>query len=331
MTERATVAQVVQIGAESTSAYGTAVAAGKLLASLELTGGIKAENESFRPSGHKYASFVVPGREWSEWKIGGRATYGEVVYPLASVLASVTPSTDGTLPKLWTFTPGLSAEDTVQSYTVEMGDATRAHSFAYGLVTELGLKFSRKSGVEYDGTMIGQRITDAITMTTNPVTVETAPMPIAGTQITVATATSWAGLSSPTTLTRCLSAEWRIGDRQNPLWVLDASKTSYVAHVEGVPKMTAKFLVEADAAGMAFLTAMRAASQKWIQISCVGSLIESGKPYLLQIDGCYNVKNVSDFKDEEGVYAVEWELEPVYDSVAGKTYQVKVRNLVAAL
>lgn len=48
MTERATVAQVTQIGAESTA--GTAVAASKLLASLELTGGIKVSNQVFRPA-----------------------------------------------------------------------------------------------------------------------------------------------------------------------------------------------------------------------------------------------------------------------------------------
>ena len=331
MTERATVAQVVQIGAEATNAQGTAVAAGKLLASMELTGGIKAEHEMFRPTGRKYGSFVIPGREWSEWKIGGKATYGELVYPLASVLHSTTPSTDGTLPKLWTFTPGLSAEDTVQTYTVEMGSGVRAHSFAYGIVTELGLKFSHKSGVEYDGVLMGQRIGDGITLTTNPTAIETTPMPIAGTQITISTGTSFAGLASASTIARCLSAEWRIGDRFKPLWVLDATKTSYVAHVEGVPKLAAKILVEADAAGMAFLTAMRAASQQWLRFGCSGPNIESGKPYLFQIDGCYNVKNVSDFRDEEGVYAVEWELEPVYDTTAAKTYEAKVRNLVAAL
>lgn len=329
MAERATIAQVVQIGAESTP--GTAVAASKLLASMELTGGIKAENEVFRPTGRKYASFVVPGREWSEWKIGGKVTYGEVVYPLCSVMKNVTPSADGTLPKKWVFAPALSTEDTVKTFTVEMGSSARAHSFAYGIVTELGFKFSRKGGVEYDGTLIGQRITDGITMTGAPSSIENPPVPIAGTQIDVITADSWAGLDAGSTFARMLAAEWRIGDRQNPLWVLDSSKTSFVAVVEGTPKMTAKFLVEADATGMGYLTLMRAATQKWVRIKCTGAEIETGKPWLFQIDGCYNVKEPTEFKDQDGVYAIEWGLEPVYDTTAAKTYEVTVRNKVASL
>lgn len=65
MAGRATVAQVTQIGVESTP--GTGVAANKLLASLEITGGMM--------------------------------TYGEVVYPLSSILKAVTPTSDTTTGK----------------------------------------------------------------------------------------------------------------------------------------------------------------------------------------------------------------------------------------
>ena len=329
MTERATISQAIQIGPEVTP--GTEVNAGKLLASMELTGGIKASNEAFRPIGRKYASFVVPGQEWSEWKISGKVTYGEVVYPLCSILKNVTPTVDGTLPKLWTFAPVLSAADTVKTYTVEIGDSVRAHLFTYGIVTELGFKFSRKAGVEYDGVMLGGAISDGITMTSTPAAIEATPMPIAGSNICVYTADSWAGLSSPTQLTRVLSAEWRIGNRQNPVWTLDCSAASFVATVEAPPLTTAKFIVEADAAGMAFLTLMRNATQKWVRIKASGAEIESGKPYLFQIDGCYNVLEPEEFKDSDGVYAIGWGLEPVYDTVATKTYEFQVRNLVASL
>lgn len=330
MAERATISQVVQIGAESTAAQGTPVAAGKLLGALELTGGIKAENKAFRPTGRKYASFVVPGREWVEMKLSGQATYGEIVYPLASILKSVTPSADGTLPKLWTFAPALSAEDTVQTYTIEQGSSVRSHSFAYGLVTEFGLKFTRE-GCEMDGTMIGQRLSDGITKTSTPAAIENPYMPIAGTQIDLKLADSWAGLAGASVFTRMLAAEWRVSERFKPLWVLDSSKTSWVAHVETPPKVQLKILVEADATGMALLDLMRAGTGKWARIACTGAAIESGKYWSLQIDGAYNVLEASEFKDQDGVYAIEWTLEAVYDATATKTVEVIVRNKVAAL
>ena len=331
MTERASISQLMQWGAESTAAQGTPVAAGKLFSSLELTGGIKAENTPFRPTGHKYASFVVPGKEWSEWKLAGQATYGELVYPLASILCNVAPANDTTLGKLWTFAPALSAEDTVRTYTVEIGSGVRAHSFAYGIVTELGLKFSRDKGVEVDGTMLGYRISDGITMTVGPAAIESTPHPIAGTQLDFYVADTWAGLAGASVFARCLSAEWKISNRFGPLWVIDSSKTSFAAHVETVPQARLKVTVEADAAGMAFLTLMRAATPKWARLKAVGPTIESGKTYLLTLDGAYNVLTAAEFKDQDGVYALEWELETVYDSTATKSIEVQVRNTVSAL
>lgn len=328
MAERATIAQVVQIGPEVTP--GTGVAAGKMLGALELTGGIKAENKAFRPTGHKYASFVVPGKEWVEMKLSGQATYGEIVYPLCSILKNVSPTADGTLPKLWTFAPALSAEDTVKTYTVEQGSAVRAHKFTYGLVTEFGLKFTR-DGCEMSGTMIGQRITDAITLTSTPAAIEDPYFPIAGTQIDLKLADSWAGLTAASVFARMLSAEWKIAERFKPLWVLDSSKTSWVAHVETPPKVQLKILVEADATGMALLDLMRAGTGKWARIACTGALIEAGKNWSLQIDGAYNVLEAAEWKDEDGVYAIEWTLEAVYDATATKTIEVIVRNKVASL
>lgn len=329
MSERATVAQVIQLGMEGTP--GSAVAATKLVSSFNLDGGIKAENIPFRGGGRKYSSFVVPNKEWSEWKISGQATYGEIVYFLCSILKNVTPSADTTLGQLWTFAPALSAEDTIKTYTVEIGSSVRAQRFAYGLVTELGLKFSRSTGVELDGTMLGRAITDGHTMSAGCAAIEAAPIPITGPQLDFYVADSWAGLAGAGAFARCLTAEWRISNRFNPLWVIASAEGSWVAHVETVPQVRLKVLVEADSAGMAFLTLMRAATQKWASLKAVGATIESGKTYLLQLDGSYNVLNASDFRDEDGVYAIEWELEAVYDTVATKTYEIQVRNKLTGL
>ncbi len=330
MAERATVAQLNQIGVEVTP--GTAVPANIKLASLDLAGGIKAENRVFRPAGQKYASFVVPGKEWLGLGVSGWATYGEIVYPLAGILCEPDITSDTTLGKKWVFTPELSEEDTIQTYSIEQGSAaSRAHKAAYGVFTEFGLNFTR-NGAEYSGAMIARAITDGATPTAAD-HVETPPVPIAGDDISVKVADSWAGLAGASASTRVLEASWKISGRHNPLWVLDASKSSFVAHVETVPTVSLELKVEADAEGMAFLTLMRAATQKWVQIAAVGPTIESGKTYLLQIDGCYNVSEPRDFSDRDGVYAIGWNLVPVYDSTTGveKTFEVTVRNKLAAL
>jgi len=329
MTERATVAQVIQLGMETTP--GTAVAATKLVSSFNLDGGIKAENIPFRGGGRKYSSFVVPNKEWSEWKISGQATYGEIVYLLCSILKNVSPSADTTLGQKWVFAPALASEDTIKTYTIEIGSSVRAQQIAYGLVTELGLKFSRSTGVEVDGTMLGQAITDGHTLSAGCAAIEAVPVPITGPQLDFYVADSWAGLAGASSFARCLSAEWRISNRFSPLWVIASANGSWVAHVETVPTVRLKVLVEADTAGMTFLTLMRNATQKWASLKAVGPTIETGKTYMFQLDGSYNVLNASDFRDQDGVYAIEWELEAVYDTTATKTYEVTVRNKLTAL
>lgn len=329
MVERATVNNIVQMGLEGTA--GTEVDAGKLLNAFSITPQVKFDLKRHRSMGNKYPSVAVPGRQWTEAKIEGVGTYGELIYLLSSALVKVSPSTDGTLPKLWTMAPALSAADTVATYTVEQGSGVRAHLFTHGIVTELGLKFSRTDGVAVGGSMLGMILQDGITMTSTPAAVESTPLPIAGDDISVYSATSWSGLAGASALTRVLSAEWRISNRFNALWVLDASKTSFVAAIETAPTVMLKVKMEADSAGMAYLTNMGAGTVTWFRIGCVGPLIESGKPYLLQIDGAYTLGEPSEFSDEDGVYAIEWNAEANYDATATKTIEVLMRNKVAAL
>lgn len=330
MGELAWASQIVQLGVESTS--GTAVAANKKPASMSITGGIKAESESFVAQGNKYASFVIPGREWAEWKIAGRPTYGELPYLLASIFKTVTATADGTLPKLWTFAPALASEDPVTTYTLERGSADRAQKAPYFLVTELGFKFTR-TNIELTGAAISQRLVDAITLTANPTAMETTPVLVLGSQVSVKFADSWAGLDAASVATRVLEAEWKAGNRFDHLWVLDASKSSYVAHVEDAPNLEGSLIVQANAAGMAYLDLMRNATRKWMRISAVGAEIETGKPYLFQIDGCYNVSNATEFKQSPNgkTTAIGWTFTPVWDTVKGAAYEIKVRNVLAAL
>lgn len=130
MPDRFGVNQVAQVGLES--AMGTAVAASKLLQSSEIDLAIKHSGKGMRPTGGKFKTTVVYGKEWSEgtWKMP-IVTYDEIVYWLSASHKKVTATADGATAKLWTIAPSQTDLDTIASYTVEVGASVRAHKFAY--------------------------------------------------------------------------------------------------------------------------------------------------------------------------------------------------------
>lgn len=327
MAERATVNQVVQVGVESTA--GTAVAANKLLQSLSIQPGIKTEVSTFRPAGSKFTTVAAQGKEWTTAKISGLPTFTEIIYPLSGVLVATTPSTVDTNAKKWVFSPSQSATDTVKTFSVEQGSSVRAHKFAYGVVTELGLKWSR-SGIELDGTMLGQRLTDGATLTAAPTALALVPCLPAKTDIYLADTA--AGLAGASALTRPMSAEWRISDRFGPIWALNSANASWAAPVELAPKGSAKLKLAADAEGMGLLTQLRAGSTKFMRVKTIGDVIgATTEPYLLQVDVALKVTDVSEFSDEDGLFAIEWSFEWCYDATWTKATEVTVQNLLATL
>jgi hypothetical protein len=159
-------------------------------------------------------------------------------------------------------------------------------------------------------------------------------VPLTGAQWTVALADSFADLNGGTgtyvLLSRPMNAEWMVEDRAGPIWVGNGS-TSFAGHVEKKPKLAAKLKVAADAEGMALLATLRANSTKFMRIRAQGADIEATKPYLLQIDLAAKVDKPSKFEDQDGLYAIEWPLNGVYDATWGNATRVKVRNTLASL
>lgn len=323
MAERATISQVVQVGKESTS--GTSVAAGKKLTGLNITTGSQIDVTKYKSLGQKFLATTALNKEWVQADLSGPITYSEIVYVLAGLIKNVTPT--GTTAKTWVFAPSNAAEDTPATFTVEQGSSTRAHKFAYGLVNALNLKFSR-NGNELSGTMLGQALTDGITLTSTPTDVELVP--VTPTQVQVYLADTAAGLAGASALTRALEVEWNLSNRWGALYPLNAS-TSWAAHVETEPELQCKLLVEADAAGMGLLTTMRNGATKFMRIKGLGALISGGDYYMLQIDTALRVTAVDPFEDSEGVYAIRWTMEAAYDSTWAKATEITAVNTVAAL
>lgn len=326
MPERASIFTGVQIGKETTP--GTGVAAGKKLLATSFEVGANPDVQTFTPNGYKFATIATLNREWVEGSIDGQMSYTDVCYLLASLISDDTPATVGTTGKEYVFTSDSDGPDTPLTYTVEQGSSVRAHKFTNGLVTGITLSFD-KDGTKVDGTIIGTALQDAITLTAAPTEIDLVP--VMRTQIGVKLADTQAGLGAAAYLTRVLSAEWSLTDRFKPVWTLNRS-TSWDTFIEAKPKGRVKFMVAADAAGMALLTNMRAGTTKFIRIAAIGPVIGAGPAtYELEIDTAIKITDMSDLHDEDGLFVAEWTAEFAHDITWGKSFSVRVVNGLASL
>ncbi|MGH2520156.1 MAG: hypothetical protein ACRDF8_10160, partial [Chloroflexota bacterium] len=120
--------------------------------------------------------------EWTEGKLTGDLFYNELHYLLASLFGGVTPAQNGSASNRgysWTHNPSTSAEDVPKTFTIEQGDSVRAYKFGYGTVTDLDFKWDRKSGAQLSGSLMGQLLSDGITLT--PVVDDVWTLTITGT------------------------------------------------------------------------------------------------------------------------------------------------------
>jgi hypothetical protein len=326
MTERAWIYELCQFGVEGTATPGSPATANRRMSAMMVSPGIKADISQYRASGFKYPTVAALNKEWVEADVSGAITYTEIVYPLSSVLERVTPS--GSPAYTWAFTPDSDGPDDINTFTVQTGSSVRAAQFAYGMFTALTLTFSR-DGNELSGTMLGQAISDGATIVGTPTTV--ALVPVLPTEVTVKLATTQAGLGAASALARVVDVEWSISDRFAPVWVLDGD-TSFPAHVEVEPTLSARLVVHADAEGMGPLANMRSGDSTFMRITGTGTSIGTVAPYSITIDTALKVtEEPSEWRDEDGVTAIEWNFGGVHDGTWGSATSVTVVTTVASL
>ena len=330
MAERQSTTQKVQIGFEATP--GTIVPATKIIQSYRIDPGVKATLTPFTPTGFKAPTLIPLGQEMVEAKISGVATYSEIITLLNSLLvAPAAPTQIGTTGGYpWLFTPSVNSPDSFKTISVEQGDSVRAHSFGFGVVNSLGFKWDRNNAT-IDGSMFGGKLNDGATLTALSGAGSTYEIiQVLGSQIAVYADSTNGGLGT-TKLTRVLMGEINISERYKPLWVVDSAQGSFVAVVESVPKIELKLTLEADSNGMAFLNSMRNGSTTFFRVKALGANIGTGADYLLQFDIAGKVSAISEFKDQDGVYAVEFTFTAVYDATWAKFLEVKAVNKISTL
>jgi len=335
--ESASVNQRVQLGAESTSALGTAVAAGKLIECFDFVLGIDGDVNYYTSTGHKYPSAQEENTEFVSGTLAGNLDYNGVIYPLASCMGSSAVAAHGSsaTAKDWIYTPPLTGSVVPQTYTLQQGDAIRARQTAYLIFTEFGYKAMRKGDVTASGKFVGLPITDGITMTASPTTIVTAP--VVGKHWNVYLDTTSAGLGT-TQILRCFSIDYLFTNVYGTFFPLNRANLGYTAHVDLVPKATIKLLLEANAEGMTIpLGALESGTTYYLRVTAQGPQIASDGPGAVyntfQHDMAVKFGKPTAFKDEQGVYALEWECTVVEDAAwgSGKSQMVTVTNLITAL
>jgi hypothetical protein len=323
--ENSSMYQQTQLGLEITP--GTTVAATKRLTSISITPSIMPEVNTYRPNGYKFTTIASLSKEWSEYSIEGPITYNEIIYLLNSLIKKVTPTGAGAN-KTSVFAPNSNGSDVRQTYTIENGSAERARQTAYGLVTGLDLNFDRNE-VKCSGTIMGKAISDNVALTSLLSSAEIPVMPVLPTQGIIKLADTQAGLAGATPLARAFKATWSLNSLSGPVWPIN-STTTYAALVDTAPTAEGTLMAAVDAEGMALLTNLRAGSTKFLRIAYTGETLGTGN-YSLQIDTAIKVKDVKQFSDMEGVYAVEWGWDMVHDSTWGKATEITVVNALTAL
>ncbi len=325
MVDRATVAETTQVGLEATP--GTAVAADTALRAVNIKLNMPGEADTFRPDGRKFVTVAENNMEWTSFDLSGKPTYTEICWPLAAMFGNPAPvATSGTYARTY------EMPDTTllnpKTLTIEKGGSVRAERITYGLLTSLGFTISRSAGLTLTGDGIGQLFTDGITMTAAPD--EVPLVPVIGKQWDIYIDADSADLGT-TKMLRAFRFEPNIGNVFGPIWPINSSNTSFGGHVDLAPTTSARLQVEADAAGMAYLSDFRAGNTIFLRAEALGPVIASAIPYRITIDLALKIKRFTPDEDEAGVKVATWETEFTKDSTWGRALQIEVVNDVATV
>lgn len=333
MVEVATINNKVQIGSESTT--GTSVAANKQVNCWSWSVGIQADSKQYTGTGRKYPSSVVENKEWSAGTVDGPLDFNALIYPGCGALGNVSAVAHGSsaTAKDWIWTPPLTGNASPKTFTIEQGDAVRAHKFTYGLFTSFNYKISRDEATcNFD--YIGQLMSDGITMTASPTAIALSPM--AAKQFNVYMDSTSGGLGT-TQLTRVVSVEFAMSNIYNPAWFINRSQSSWTTHIDTMPTTSFKIIVEADATGMSPLSSLQAGTTQYIRVEAIGAQIASDGPGAVNAtfwhDMAIKFTKPNPWQDSNGIFALEWDAIVVEDTAwgSGTAQKVTLTNLLTAL
>lgn len=320
MATRSRALQNLQVGKESTA--GTAVAASKILRAVRPSG-----PEAVIPvdvlvgTGMLANASSVLGRAHGRIDVEGSLSYGDLLYFLASHYKS--PATTGAGPYTHTFTPAVGAANTIDTLTVEVGDATIAERIAYGFTQEFRIQ-ADETRVAFNASMIGRTPLEGHTLTGSPTEIQRI---IAGPREWKFEVAAESG--SPSWSEVCLtSAEFTSSGARSPFFCSDSAQTSFTDTVEMAPQIGMNITLERKAATA---TILEYKGEPHTTRMCRLKFTSATTPHDLEIQMCYRITGDPSRTEIQGVEGVTIPLTCFYGATAGFFVKTVLINSLATL
>jgi hypothetical protein len=313
-----------QIGAQAAlpGGLGTPVAALKQFAGLVVDIGETLETKQYRRRGAKGNTTNVIHKDYATGTFSGPQSYVEIVYPLAGLFPFVGTS------QAWVFSPNASGQDLPIIYTLEEGDDIGVEQYSDLMFTSLTMHWTLEEAM-MNGNCYAKPINTGLGALSSPA-VELAERPVSAREIDVFVDDTYAGIGT-TKITDTFEAQFTLGEKFMPKWVLNTSYPTWKEPKEVVPAASLMFLSEHNAQSLALFTSLRSNTRKFIRIQSKGPLISGAVYYLIQVDFCGEVQQFEKVPDADGIWSYRYSFGEIQDATMGRGYQIKVINKLAAL
>jgi hypothetical protein len=311
-----------QFGLESVR--GTEVDASR---KIPLVGAFNEINEDVLPQEQRrsfeanYRNFQV--KQFVQGQLTGSPTFERLPFLLKCAVRGDSSSdavNSATTAYTYTFTPQPTADD-LKTATIEFDAETAAYTATFGLLNRLELNWQAGAAPSLSMDWLAKSMTaKAKTSSLSDTTEEDVSMG-------VATVTIDASTIGSTTVTNVLEARFALENNWNQLWTANATITpsdAYRSTRKAALDLTVQFndTVEMEA----FRSSGRAGRK--IRLALDGSIIAGSAGSLTRrvtIDW-YGKWRTAVLSDQNGIYVLRCAGESIYESTAGASFKVTVRN-----
>ncbi|GIW19670.1 MAG: hypothetical protein KatS3mg064_2827 [Tepidiforma sp.] len=323
----------LQLGKET--AAGTAVAATAVIpGAAEFEETIEFYRSDY-PRGVRVAAGgagVITGRG-TTLKVETELTAEEVLWPLLTGIASVTPT--GTGPAYtWTFAPALSGHASIATATAEFvrTDGATNHYVAiapYCICTTFGIEWSASEVARLSWEMTGRaRQAGAPTASLTPYA---SREPLVGGLGKVFVDGSWGALGTTQLLGTVRSGSLEVTTGLVHTRTVDGrADLDATEHTSGMLEAKLDLVVELDAAGAARYAQYRQNELAFVRLRFEGTAI-GGQPRYVQADGCWRVAGAPKWQADGQQVLLGLSLELVQDPATGNAIRFEARNGLGAV
>jgi hypothetical protein len=331
--DRALVQEVTTIGVESVP--GTAVPADVKLNGVMIELDTALEVDRFGPAGNLWDTIAAPRQEWATGSLTGYPNYCELPYIFSNVFgaATITTPTGAVNARRWHWKPSSNTPWTPLTWTIRRGVPNNsAESASYGLLSGIGLSFSRTAQPEISGDLFAYALDYAAAIVTTGLSAIQL-IPILPTEICVYLNSSFATIGT-TLLTRDFLASFEITDLFGPFWPLNCTIDSFGGHAPLKPGATATLQLGNDTQGRDMVTPMRTGDTRYLRIESTGPTVDIGPPaytHRLRMDFALKVVEAPTRGDADGLSTLEWGFAIIDDSSFGGALEITLDTNVSAL